>query len=131
MTTWAETKLSIVEAYLAALNIRVTARVWHYSLLKRRGGGTKTTATPLYTGGRVRANVNRATDQVMAQRANLLAQEESSFANAVNAYVGVIENRQLLQLQINNERVRREQLRSTNDRICSSQGPDRRRVGVL
>jgi outer membrane protein len=77
--------------------------------------GQATVTQPLYEGGRVRANVNRATDQVMAQRANLLAQEESSFANAVNAYVGVIENRQLLQLQINNERVLREQLRSTND----------------
>jgi outer membrane protein len=74
-----------------------------------------TLTQPLYTGGKVRANVNRATDTVMAQRANLLAQEESSFASAVNAYVGVIENRQLLQLQINNERVLREQLRATND----------------
>jgi outer membrane protein len=74
-----------------------------------------TVTQPLYTGGKVRATVNRATDQVMAQRANLLAQEETSFANAVNAYVGVIENRQLLQLQISNERVLREQLRSTND----------------
>jgi outer membrane protein len=76
--------------------------------------GQTTITQPLYTGG-VRPNVNRATDQVMAQRANLLAQEETSFANAVNAYVGVIENGQLLQLQINNERVLREQLRSTND----------------
>jgi Outer membrane efflux protein len=77
--------------------------------------GQVTVTQPFYTGGKVRATVNRATDTVMAQRANLLAQEESSFANAVNAYVGVIENRQLLQLQINNERVLREQLRSTND----------------
>jgi outer membrane protein len=77
--------------------------------------GQATVTQPLYTGGKVRANVNRATDTVMAQRANLLAQEENSFASAVNAYVGVIENRQLLQLQINNERVLREQLRSTND----------------
>jgi outer membrane protein len=77
--------------------------------------GQLTATQPLYTGGKVRANVNRATDQVMAQRANLLAQEENSFASAVNAYVGVIENRQLLALQINNERVLREQLRATND----------------
>jgi outer membrane protein len=79
------------------------------------GTAQATVTQPLYTGGKVRATVNRATDQVMAQRANLLAQEETSFANAVNAYVGVIENRQLLQLQISNERVLREQLRSTND----------------
>ncbi len=74
-----------------------------------------TVTQPLYTGGKVRANVNRATDEVMAERANLLAQEESSFGSAVNAYVGVIEARQLLQLNQNNETVLREQLRATND----------------
>ena len=74
-----------------------------------------TLTQPLYTGGKTEANVNRAKDLVMAERANLLAQEESSFANAINAYVGVIEARQLLTLNINNEQVLREQLRATND----------------
>lgn len=74
-----------------------------------------TLTQPLYTGGKTEANVNRAKDLVMAERANLLAQEESSFANAINAYVGVIEARQLLALAVNNEQVLREQLRATND----------------
>ena len=39
----------------------------------------------------MQANVNRAKDQVMAERANLIAQEQTSFTNAVNAYVGVIQ----------------------------------------
>jgi len=78
----------------------------------------QTTLTqPLYTGGKVRANVNRATDLVMAQRANLMAQEETSFANAVNAYVGVISAQQTLALNINNENVLREQLQATNDQF--------------
>ncbi len=78
----------------------------------------QTTLTqPLYTGGKVRANVNRANDLVMAQRADLMAQEETSFANAVNAYVGVISAQQTLALNINNENVLRQQLQATNDQF--------------
>ncbi len=65
----------------------------------------------------MRANVNRATDLVMAERANLIAQEETSFANAVNAYVGVIQSQQVLALSINNEQVLRQQLQATNDQF--------------
>ena len=41
----------------------------------------------------------------MAERANLIAQEEQSFTNTVNAYVGVIQAQQLLALNVNNEQV--------------------------
>jgi outer membrane protein len=47
----------------------------------------------------------------------LIAQEQTSFTNAVNAYVGVIQARQLLQLQSNNEQVLAKQLQATNDRF--------------
>jgi outer membrane protein len=76
-----------------------------------------TVTQPLYTGGKVQANVNRAKDQVMAERANLMAQEETSFTNVVNAYVGVIEDQDLLTLNINNEQVLKKQLDATNDRF--------------
>ncbi len=76
-----------------------------------------TVTQPLYTGGKVRATVNRATDLVMAERANLLAQEETSFAAAVNAYVGVIQAQDVLALSINNENVLRQQLQATNDQF--------------
>jgi outer membrane protein len=76
-----------------------------------------TVTQPLYTGGRVRANVNRATDLVMAERANLIAQEETSFAGAVNAYVGVIQAQQVLTLRINNVQVLTQQLQATNDQF--------------
>jgi outer membrane protein len=76
-----------------------------------------TLTQPLYTGGRTQANVNRAKDQVMAERATLLAQEQTSFTNTVNAYVGVIQAQQLLQLNINNEQVLAKQLQATNDRF--------------
>ncbi len=82
-----------------------------------------TLTQPLYTGGKVQATVNRAKDQVMAERANLITQEQSSFGNVVNAFVGngftpgVIVAQQLLQLNINNEQVLAKQLEATNDRF--------------
>ena len=36
---------------------------------------------PLYTGGKTQANINRSKNQVMAERANLIAQEQTSFLN--------------------------------------------------
>jgi outer membrane protein len=71
----------------------------------------------VYTGGRVQANVNRSKNQVYAERANLIAQEQTSFTNAISAYVGVIEAQQLLALDINNEQVLTKQLEATNDRF--------------
>jgi outer membrane protein TolC len=49
-----------------------------------------TLTQPSYTGGKTSANVNHAKNQVMAERATLLSQEQTSFGNVVNAYVGVI-----------------------------------------
>jgi outer membrane protein len=81
-------------------------------------GTAQTTLTqPLYTGGKTQANVNHAKNQVMAERATLIAQEQSSFTNTVNAYVGVIQAQQLLALNINNEQVLAKQLQATNDRF--------------
>jgi outer membrane protein len=71
----------------------------------------------IYTGGRTQGNVNKAKNQVYAERATLLAQEETSFGNAVQAYVNVIQDQQLLALQINNEQVLSKQLQATNDRF--------------
>ncbi len=81
------------------------------------GTAQATLTQPLYTGGKTQANVNRAKNQVMAERANLIAQEQTSFTNVVNAYVNVIQNQQLLQLNINNEQVLAKQLQATNDRF--------------
>ena len=63
------------------------------------GTAQATLTQPLYTGGKTQANVNRAKNQVMAERANLIAQEQTSFTNTVNAYVGVIQAQQLLALE--------------------------------
>lgn len=81
------------------------------------GSAQATVTQNLYTGGRTQANVNRAKNQVFAERATLIAQEQTSFTNTVNAYVGVIQARQLLDLQVNNEQVLDKQLQATNDRF--------------
>ena len=75
-----------------------------------------TVSQQLYNGGKVQANVNKSKNQVMAERANLIAQEQTSLGSTVEAYVGVIQNRQLLELQRNNEQVLAKQLQATNDR---------------
>ncbi len=76
-----------------------------------------TLTQPLYRGGRTRAGTNRAENQVMSQRATLIATEQQVFLDSVNAFVTVIANQQLLQLNINNEQVLTKQLQATNDRF--------------
>ena len=76
-----------------------------------------TLTQPLYSGGRTQANVNRARNQVMAGRAALIQAEQQSFTSTVSAYVGVIQARQILSLNINNEQVLAKQLQATNDRF--------------
>jgi outer membrane protein len=81
------------------------------------GTAQATLSQPIYTGGKTQANINRAKNQVIAERANLIAQEQTSFVNVVNAYVGVIQAQQLLALNVNNEQVLAKQLQATNDRF--------------
>lgn len=72
---------------------------------------------PIYNGGGTTSRTHEAVNKVLAERSNLLATEETVLFNVVQAYVGVIEDKQLLQLQINNEQVLAEQLRATQDRF--------------
>jgi outer membrane protein len=81
------------------------------------GTAQATVTQNLYTGGRTQANVNKAKNAVFAERATLLAQEQTSFTNAVSAYVGVIQAKELLALDLNNEQVLAKQLQATNDRF--------------
>lgn len=98
--------------------------IWFKTPTDRNIASAQATLTqPLYTGGKVSGNVNRAKNQVMAERAALIVQEQTSFQNTVNAYVGtssspgVIPTQQLLQLNINNVQVLTRQLQATRDRF--------------
>ncbi len=81
------------------------------------GSASASVTQPIYRGGRTRATTNRAENQVMAQRAALIAQEQSTFTNVINSYVNVIQQQQILTLNINNEQVLTRQLQATNDRF--------------
>jgi outer membrane protein len=72
---------------------------------------------PIWRGGQTRAATNRAENQVMSQRAQLMATEEQLFTNVINAFVNVIANQQVLALDVNNEQVLTRQLQATNDRF--------------
>ena len=76
-----------------------------------------TITQPLYRGGQTVAGTNRAENQVMGERARLIAQEQTTFTNVVNAYVNVIQDQQVLTLNVNNEQVLARQLQATNDRF--------------
>jgi outer membrane protein len=78
---------------------------------------TATVTQPIYRGGKTRAGTNQAENKVMAQRASLIAEEQTIFTNVAQAYVTVIQDQELLQLDINNEQVLAKQLQATNDRF--------------
>jgi outer membrane protein len=84
-----------------------------------RGTNTEqlTVTQPIYTGGQTVAGTNKAENQVMGERARLIAQEETTFGAVVQAYVSVILAQQQLALQVNNEQVLTRQLQATNDRF--------------
>ncbi|EHH68468.1 TolC family outer membrane protein [Gluconobacter morbifer] len=79
--------------------------------------GGVTITQPLYQGGKTVAGVHAATNQVMAERAKLIETEQEVFSNVVQAYVGVVEDEQLLQIAINNEHVLQHQLEATQERF--------------
>lgn len=71
---------------------------------------------PLYSFGR-EAGVNAANFGIEAARANYWATEQSVLANAVTAYVDVVQNQALLGVALNNENVLRRQLQAAQDRF--------------
>jgi outer membrane protein len=76
-----------------------------------------TVTQPLYLGGKTRASVNRAENSVLSQRAQLQATENQVFSDVVNAFVGVIQDEQLLALDQSNEQLLTKELQATNDRF--------------
>jgi outer membrane protein len=76
-----------------------------------------TISQPLYRGGRTVAATRRAESQVLAERANLFATEQTVLGDAVNVYVTVIQNQEVLRLTTNNVRVLERQLQAARDRF--------------
>jgi outer membrane protein len=71
----------------------------------------------LYKGGKTTASTHQAVNSVYAERARLIAEEETVFSDTINAYVTFIEDQQLLGLDRQNEQVLGDELRAINDRF--------------
>lgn len=76
-----------------------------------------TVSQPIYQGGRTIAATRQARNQIMAQRARLIATEQTVLLAVTSAYVNLIQDEQLLQISLNNEKVLRQQLDATNKRF--------------
>jgi outer membrane protein len=99
-------------------NVIPNSKGWAFSVAPRQiATGQATLTQNIYDGGKTPAAINQAKNQVMAERATLLQQEQTSFGSAISAYVNVIQYRQLLALNKNNVQVLARQLQATNDRF--------------
>jgi outer membrane protein len=78
---------------------------------------TGTITQYLYRGGHTTASTHQAVNSVYAERARLIAEEETVFSDTINAYVTFIEDQQLLSLDRQNEQVLGDELRAINDRF--------------
>ena len=72
---------------------------------------------PLYSGGAVKNSVRAANTRVDAGRATLLAVEGDVFTQAVSAYMDVIRDRAIVELNQNNVKVLQTNLEATRDRF--------------
>jgi outer membrane protein len=78
---------------------------------------TATVTQYLYRSGHTVASTHQAVNSVYAERARLIAEEETVFTDTINAYVTFIEDQQLLELDRQNEQVLGDELRAINDRF--------------
>jgi outer membrane protein len=79
--------------------------------------GGLTLSYPLFNGGSVRNSVRAAETRVEAGRATLRAVEGDVFAQAVGAYMDVIRDRAIVELNQNNVKVLETNLEATRDRF--------------
>lgn len=72
---------------------------------------------PIYRGGRTVAGTERAKNQIQAQRARLSQTEQSLLLDVATAYMNVLRDRAIVDLNRNNEQVLNTQLEATRDRF--------------
>ncbi len=72
---------------------------------------------PVYSGGRTVAQTRQATETVESTRAQTLAVETSVFQSVAQAYLDVVRDQALVEVNRNNEQVLKKQLEATQDRF--------------
>ena len=79
--------------------------------------GQLTASQPLYRGGRTTAATRRAESEVLAERARLLMAEQDVFLATSVAYINVLRDEAVIDLNRNNVQVLERQLEATRDRF--------------
>lgn len=111
------TNIGVSEPALGASNIHYPKSKSEQTSEGRLGYGAQVTITqPIYQGGKTTAQTHEAINKVMAERAKLLSTEQQVFSKVIEAYVDVIQYQQLLQININNEKILAEQVKATHQR---------------
>lgn len=72
---------------------------------------------PLFRGGRTLAATSEAENTVRAERARLLATEQTVLLSVISAYMDAFREEAVLKLNLNNEQVLKRQLEATRDRF--------------
>lgn len=80
-------------------------------------GASLSVTQPLFRGYRTEAQVREAESNVQAGRARLIAAEQNTLLRAVTAFMAVVRDQAVLDLNIGNEQVLRRQLEATRDRF--------------
>lgn len=83
----------------------------------RSGGGSVTLNVPVYQGGAVRNSVNAAKARVEAGRADLRSTEATVFSDTVAAYMDVIRDQSIVELNGGNVKVLETNLQASQDRF--------------
>lgn len=79
--------------------------------------GKVSLSQPIFRGGRTIAATRKAENNVLSERAQLLATEQSLLLSAATAYLDNLRDLAVLELNRNNEQVLRKQLEATRDRF--------------
>ena len=74
-------------------------------------------AQNIWKGGQTESDVARSKNQVLSDRARLLATESTVLAQAATAYMDVVQNQSVVELNINQERVLQRDLEAVQDRF--------------
>jgi len=101
----------------AAYNRFVKRSANSFTSPKKSIGGSVTATVPLFEGGFVRNSIKAAKARVDQGRANLQATEGDVFTNAVAAYMDVIRDTAIVDLNSGNVRVLQTNLQASNDRF--------------
>jgi TolC family type I secretion outer membrane protein len=76
-----------------------------------------TVSQPLFRGFRTQAAISSAENEIRAARNRLLNVEQETLLDAVTAYMDVVRNQAILELNIGNQQVLRRQLEAADDRF--------------